>query len=109
MGAFYLDGGLGVAETFLRVALFSNATKSGRPRDWLDSKTRLQHKILQVTKSRMYSPVYRILSESGPPHMRFFEVGVFVTNRLITKGNGYSRQAAEQDAAEKAINTVFRE
>jgi dsRNA-specific ribonuclease len=43
------------------------------------------------------------LHEVGPAHLRGFTVGVYLFNEKIGEGFGYSRQLAEQNAAEMAL------
>eukprot|EP01118_Nematostelium_gracile_P017027 TRINITY_DN7160_c0_g1_i1.p1 TRINITY_DN7160_c0_g1~~TRINITY_DN7160_c0_g1_i1.p1 ORF type:complete len:1059 (-),score=222.82 TRINITY_DN7160_c0_g1_i1:31-3207(-) len=105
LAALYLDKGMDVVEEFAQVVLFPRTSKAIKDREWLDPKTRLQQTVLAITKNRSFSPVYRVISESGPPHMRVFTVGAYLMDEEIGKGCGYSRQSAEQDAAEKALSS----
>jgi ribonuclease-3 len=45
------------------------------------------------------------LEESGPDHDKTFVIGVFVNNVLKGKGQGPSKQAGQQKAAEVALET----
>jgi ribonuclease-3 len=47
--------------------------------------------------------VYRVLEEVGPDHDKTFTVGVFVNNELRGQGEGPSKQAGQQKAAEAAL------
>jgi len=69
----------------------------------LDSKTKLLHSVLAITKDRNFAPTYKILSESGAPHIKIFTVGVYVVDRLIATGKGFTRHSAEQSAASEAF------
>ena len=46
------------------------------------------------------------MSEEGPDHNKIFEVAVFVENKETGRGRGKSKQEAEQQAAQKALNLV---
>jgi ribonuclease-3 len=66
----------------------------------MDAKSRLQ----ELAQSRENStPVYKVLDEQGPDHEKTFTIGVFVAGKIRGKGSGYSKQIAQQQAAEKAL------
>jgi ribonuclease-3 len=48
-------------------------------------------------------PLYRCVSESGPPHARVYEVVVEWQNRELARGQGASKKEAETRAAEAAL------
>jgi len=43
------------------------------------------------------------LKSWGPDHAKQFEVGVYLNEDLISQGKGYSKQEAEINAAQKAL------
>jgi len=43
------------------------------------------------------------MEESGPDHNKYFRVGIYLEDELVTEGQGTSKQEAQVDAAEKAI------
>jgi len=49
------------------------------------------------------TPTYETTAQVGPDHDRVFTVGVYLKGELVAEGNGRSKQEAEQDAAEHAI------
>ena len=65
----------------------------------MDSKSRLQEIAQSIENA---TPHYKVLSEEGPDHEKQFTVGVFVDNK-IGQGDGPSKQAAQQRAAESAL------
>lgn len=65
-----------------------------------DSKTRLQQFIQQSEGDFLE---YVEISESGPPHMRVFEVEARLNSNVIGRGKGKSKKEAEQNAAEDAL------
>jgi ribonuclease-3 len=67
---------------------------------WRDSKSYLQE-VAQEKDS--HTPVYKVLSEDGPDHDKIFTLGVFVGAKLLGSGSGSSKQAAQQKAAEEAL------
>ena len=66
-----------------------------------DAKTRLQE-WLQGRQKPL--PVYALLSESGEEHAKTFQVSCTLAEpHVVTEGQGGSRRAAEQTAAEAAL------
>lgn len=69
-----------------------------------DPKTRLQE-WLQARQRPL--PVYALLSEDGEEHARTFRVScVLAQPEMVTEGEGNSRRAAEQVAADVALTRI---
>jgi ribonuclease-3 len=51
------------------------------------------------------TPTYRVLEERGPDHNKHFTVGVYIGSELIAKGEGTSKQEAEEATARIALET----
>lgn len=69
-----------------------------------DAKTRLQEWLQGRQKAL---PMYALLSESGEEHAKLFRVSCTLTDPGIsTEGEGSSRRAAEQMAAEAALERI---
>ena len=69
-----------------------------------DAKTRLQE-WLQARQRSL--PVYALVEEGGDDHARIFRVSCTVAEpALHTEGEGSSRRAAEQQAAEAALQVI---
>jgi len=69
-----------------------------------DAKTRLQE-WLQARQRSL--PVYALVEEGGDDHARIFRVSCTVAEpALHTEGEGSSRRAAEQQAAEAAMQVI---
>ena len=100
IGAVYLDQGYGTAAKFIRGHIIATLDGILQTGSWLDAKTRFQEHV-QSTDGQ--TPVYRVLAEEGPDHDKSFSVGVYVNDRLLGSGKGYSKQAAQQAAAEAAL------
>lgn len=100
VGALYLDQGYEAAKAFITksiLATFDGILASG---SWMDPKSHLQ----EVVQSReSFTPVYKVIEETGPDHDKTFTVGVFVNNVLKGQGTGPSKQAGQQKAAEAAL------
>jgi ribonuclease-3 len=52
------------------------------------------------------TPNYRVLEESGPDHDKIFTIGVYVGDKLFGKGEGSSKQAGQQGAAQAALKKL---
>ena len=69
-----------------------------------DAKTRLQE-WLQARQRSL--PVYSLLEEGGDDHARTFKVSCMLDEPiLMTEGEGGSRRAAEQQAADAALQAI---
>lgn len=100
IGALYLDQGYDVASKFIHDSLlvtFKTILKTG---SWMDAKSHLQE---FVQSKDGFTPVYKVLAEDGPDHDKTFTVGVFVDGQLMGRGNGPSKQAGQQEAAQAAL------
>lgn len=100
LGAIYLDQGYEAAEKFIGAQLFEKTDRIVEKRLWQDPKSRFQE-LAQEHNS--ITPTYETLAQDGPDHDRVFTVGVFLNKEKVAEGKGRSKQEAEQDAAEKAI------
>lgn len=100
IGALYLDQGYETAAQFIGTNLFPKTDEIVKKRLWQDAKSRFQE-LAQEHAS--VTPVYETLSQVGPDHDRVFTVGVFLRKELVAEGQGRSKQEAEQQAAEAAI------
>jgi len=65
----------------------------------LDFKSELQERLAR--HGNVVS--YEVIAETGPPHERIFEVAASVEGESIGRGSGRSKKAAEQAAAEEAL------
>ena len=103
LGALFLDQGFDVAETFVQehlLPLFEDEIQNGPPKD---AKSVLQEVAQNLTKQ---SPKYKILMTEGPDHAKEFTVGVFVQGKQMGEGKGFSKQIAEEQAAEVALKVL---
>jgi ribonuclease III len=99
-GAIYLDSGLTAAERFLEKSLIPSIEQVLNSKNYKDYKSKLQEKVQEKLK---ISPVYSLLSSTGPDHAKTFEIAVTVDGRELGKGTGHSKQEAEQEAAKAAL------
>ena len=103
VGAVFLDGGFARVKSFVKHSLrdeFTALRQKGMP---YDPKSRLQ----EVVQSRWQTtPSYRLLKTEGPDHARRFTVQVVVTGKGLGTGEGRSKQMAEKEAAQKALEAI---
>jgi ribonuclease III len=101
--AIYLDQGFEPAKNFI-INLFRGIINKVVAGDYIkDYKTILQE-ILQ--KDGSSGPNYSVIDEKGPDHNKRFLVKVFHQDKMIGKGEGFSKKEAEQEAARSALNNL---
>lgn len=100
VGAVYLDQGYARAESFIKKNAFKDLTEILKNNLWRDNKSFFQEKAQEITG---ITPRYQVLKEWGPDHNKHFEIGVFLGSELIGRGEGMSKQEAEQNAASNAL------
>lgn len=105
IGAVYLDQGIEVTRKFITKNLISHLDEIIKKGLYQDAKSVLQEKSqdeLGIT------PTYEVLEESGPDHAKKFIVGVHIGDKLLGKGEGSSKQEAQQEAAKAALEAYQR-
>lgn len=105
IAAFYLDAGFGACRQAV-LPWFEPLLAALPPLHQVgkDPKTRLQE-WLQARQRPL--PVYALIEESGDDHDKTFRVGCTLGDQAITaEGRGSSRRAAEQAAAEAALQRI---
>ncbi len=100
IGAIYLDQGYKPTEKFIQSNLIINLKKIIKDKSYIDSKSLFQEKSQELLN---ITPHYKVISESGPDHNKEFIVGIYINKKLITKGEGNSKQEAQTKAASKAL------
>jgi ribonuclease-3 len=105
IGALYLDGGMEAVERFLIGLLEPVARETvAQEADW-DAKSRLQ----EWSQAHLgVTPRYCIVAEDGPDHAKCFVAEVVLLPGQRARGSGRSKQAAEQAAAQQALEMITR-
>ncbi|TET89861.1 MAG: ribonuclease III [Sulfurovum sp.] len=103
IGAIYLEAGLNAAKE-ISIALLEET----HPKIDLDSlskdyKTALQE-LTQATHG--VTPLYELLSASGPDHKKEFEIAVILDEKTIATARGKSKKEAQQKAAQIALEAL---
>jgi ribonuclease-3 len=100
IGALFIDQGLPSVLKFLSETILYNVAELVEQKSLKDPKSLLQE---QVQAQKKGSPIYKVLSEEGPSHAKIFNVGVYVSEKLVGKGIGKSKQEAQEKAAKEAL------
>jgi len=100
LGAIYLDQGIDQTQDFLQLHLFPTIEKAKEYQDYKSNFQRICQEKFKIT------PVYKTLEESGPDHAKTFTEGVYIDKKLWGRGEGKSKQEAEQEAAKKALDKL---
>jgi len=104
-GAIYLERGYDDAAAFIHKHIISKLDSILESGSWRDAKSHLQE-VSQRMDSQ--TPQYRVIEEVGPDHDKIFTLGVYVGNELMGKGSGPSKQVAQQQAAQAALDTYAK-
>jgi len=100
VGALYLDAGYGACDEFIKTNLLSRLPAIIQNKLYKDAKSEFQE---QAQEKVGVTPAYKVMKEWGPDHKKKFTVGVFLGNEMVTEGEGYSKQEAEEEAARAAL------
>jgi ribonuclease-3 len=106
IGAIYLDQGYAAAEAFIAKHILGKIDEILEDGRWRDAKSHLQE-ISQRLDDAI--PEYRVIEETGPDHGKTFTIGAFVAGREMGRGEGTSKQIAQQAAAREALKTYRKE
>lgn len=101
LGAIYLNKGMKKSREFLEKNLFYKIREIVEKEQYKDFKSTFQE-LAQEREG--VTPTYKVLAEWGPDHDKRFRVGVYLGKRLYGKGEGSSKQKAEEEAAKNALD-----
>ncbi len=100
IGAIYLDQGIKTTTKFIKKQIISKLDNILENKLYFDPKSKFQE--LSQEKQGV-TPHYKVLKETGPDHQKIFEVGLYVGEDLVARGEGSSKQEAQVKAAEKSL------
>ena len=103
IAAVFLDGGIAAAAGMINGLLADEWEKLTRHDAGIDYKSKLQE--LAQSKYQV-TPVYRLVSETGPDHDKSFMVEVMVNSKVLGGGTGKSKKLAETEAARLALERL---
>ena len=104
-GAIYLERGYDAAAEFIKKYIISKLDSILETGSWRDAKSHLQE-VSQRMDNR--TPQYRVIEEIGPDHDKIFTLGVYVGDKLMGTGTGPSKQVAQQQAAQAALDAYAK-
>jgi ribonuclease-3 len=100
IGAMYLDQGYSACQKFIKDYIMVKLPHIIEAGLYRDAKSSFQEKAQEKVS---ITPNYKVVKATGPDHQKRFTIGVYLGKELIAKGNGSSKQEAEEDAAKNAI------
>jgi len=100
IGSLYLDQGYKATAKFIDKNITAKLPEIIEKGLFKDTKSRFQEEAQERTG---ITPSYKVLEEWGPDHAKHFIVGVFLAQELVAKGEGSSKQEAEEKAAKNAL------
>ena len=100
IGSLYLDQGYAACQKFIKTYLIKELPEIIKKGLFRDAKSRFQEEAQERVG---ITPVYKVLREWGPDHIKHFVIGVFLGSALIAEGEGFSKQEAEETAAKNAL------
>ncbi|MCB9790691.1 ribonuclease III [Candidatus Nomurabacteria bacterium] len=103
LGAIYLDQGYDIAKDFVLRCLSPLTKEIVEKRLDIDAKTKFQEIAQSLYKM---TPIYKTVGESGPDHDKIFTMAAFIGEKEWGRGEGTSKQKAEEEAAQKAIEKI---
>ena len=103
LGALYLEMGLESCREFVMRELFYKVNAIVENEDYKDAKSKFQE---SAQEKLGLTPVYQVMEAWGPDHEKMFKVGVYLGEDLWGSGEGRSKQKAEQQAANEALEKI---
>jgi ribonuclease III len=100
IGAIHLDGGLEGARKFILAQAKADLAQLAEEPVDINPKGNLQELLQSISPK---SPVYEVLSQTGPEHDKRFVVQAVWEGIVLGKGSGRSKKQAETAAAEEAM------
>jgi ribonuclease-3 len=103
IGAVYLDGGFEAAkDVVLRLIYLRKESIQSDA-----SQKNYKGALLELMQARGDGmPRYDVVREKGPDHEKEFKVVVFIGDKRIDTGVGFSKKEAEQKAAAMALENL---
>jgi ribonuclease III len=100
IGAIYMDQGWDPSKQFITENVLNQLPYIIEHKLYMDPKSRFQ----EASQDKYgITPSYNVLSETGPDHNKLFVIGVYLADEQVATGQGTSKQEAQVDAAQKAL------
>lgn len=101
IGAVYKTQGIEAVQKFISEWILVDIEEILRTGAHRDAKSEFQE-LTQGTVG--FTPHYQVLLEEGKDHEKKFEMGAYVNNHLVGKGEGGSKKEAQTAAASDALS-----
>lgn len=105
IGAIYLDSGLKVSKKFVLRILKKHIDRIDHTSYLRDPKTTLQEFVQKRFKEQ---PVYQLIEENGPDHLKIFKIKLLIHGQEIIIATGSSKRKAEMEAARLALIKIHQ-
>lgn len=100
IGALYLDKGTEEASKFIHAYILKELPVILEKKLYRDPKSLFQ----EIAQEKLgITPTYEVIEETGPDHDKIFVVGAYLEKELAAKGQGSSKQEAQEEAARAAL------
>jgi len=103
IGAIYIDGGINKAKKFINNVMRNAIDEIIENQEDPDYKTHFQEIIQRKGEDKIQ---YEVIEEKGPDHDKIFVTQLKVNEKVMGKGRGKSKKAAEQNAAKDALERM---
>jgi ribonuclease-3 len=103
VAAVYLDAGIQAAYEFVLRHIEKQIERICREISRHNAKSLLQEWVQREMNS---TPAYKVTAETGPDHVKLFEVVTLIAGRPYGTGRGATKKAAEQMAAELTLEML---
>ena len=100
IGAIYLEHGFAAAQKFISKNIIVKLDDILKKKLYIDPKSNFQEKAQEKAG---ITPNYKVISSHGPVHAKIFKVGVYLDKELVATGEGSSKQEAQIQAAQNAL------
>lgn len=104
VGAIYLDGGLNVVTKFVMDNLGGEVELVCNNEHKKNYKSLLQQ---CCQKELGFTPIYKVLQQHGPDHVKVFQIAVVINNVEYGLGWGKSKKEAAQIAAYHTLKSIM--
>jgi ribonuclease-3 len=106
IAALYLDGGIDPARKFIQQFVLGRVLEhpeTGIPAEHIDYISEL---MLLTRERKMGLPKFVVVEERGPNHAKIFQIEARLGDAILGEGEGVSKKAASQRAAQRAIERL---
>jgi len=103
IGALYLDAGIPAVEEFIEPLLVEGSGRVVSHEEIYDPKSTLQE---WAQSRKLGTPRYITIDTNGPDHAKIFTIEVHINGKAYGQGEGSSKQAAAQLAAQAALESI---